>query len=266
MSPWADLQAQIAQALRFPAQEPPAGCIGPDGHPDTQRFTVYRNNVLAGLIDALVQSYPVVQRLLGVECFEETARRYAIEHLPRSPVLLEYGDGFADFLERFEPLQALDYLPDVARIERAWLEAYHAAEAPALEPAALARLPADRAADLCVTLHPSVRLVRSRCAALTIWRMNVAKGCETAPEPIALEVRHEDALLARPGAEVEVIALAPGAAEFLAALGAGRTLTDATERALATDPAFDLTEHLTALLGGGWVTAAHLKRRRTRGH
>ena len=266
MSPWADLQAQFAQALRFPAREPPIGCIGPDGLRDTQRFTVYRNNVFAGLIEALAQSYPAVRRLLGAECFEETARRYAIVHLPRSPVLLEYGEGFARFLERFAPLRALAYLPDVARIERAWLEAYHAAEAPRLDPAALARIPAGRAADVCLTLHPSVRLVRSRCAALTIWRLNVTGGSEPEAGPVALEARGEDALLARPEADVEVIALAPGAAEFLVSLAAGRTLGDATERAQAVHPAFDLTEHLTALLGGGWVTAAHVKRRRTRGH
>ena len=265
MSPWADLQERFAGALRCPEQPPPAGCTGPDGLPDAKRFDVYRNNVLAGLIDALAQSYPAVRRLLGAECFEETARRFVAGHLPRSPVLLEYGQEFAAFLDRFEPLAAWAYLPDVARIERAWLEAYHAADAPPLDPGAFARIPADRAADVCLTLHPSVRLVRSRFAALTIWQLNVTDGPVTGPETIALDASAQDALLARAEAEVEVIALAPGAAEFIAALASGRTLGDATECARNAHELFDLTEHLTALLGGGWITAAHLRRRRTRG-
>ena len=263
MLAWADLQEQFAAALRDPERAPPAGCIGPDGARDPKRFAVYRNNVFAGLIDALAESYPAVRRLLGVECFEETARRYAAQHLPRSPVLLEYGEQFPQFLEQLAPLAALPYLADVARIERAWLEAYHAPEAPALDPGALAGIPAHRAADLCFTLHPSVRLVRSRGAAVTIWRLNVAPPpwASLPPDPIA-----ESALLARPAAEVEVVCLTPGAAEFLAALAGGLTLGEASERARSVHDTFHLTEHCTALLGGGWVTAAHLRRRRTRGH
>ncbi len=263
MLPWAELQEQLAAALRDPERAPPAECIGPDGARATKRFAVYRNNVFAGLIDALAESYPAVHRLLGVECFEETARRYVSQHLPRSPVLLEYGERFSEFLEQLEPLAALPYLADVARIERAWLEAYHAPEAPALDPGALAGIPAHRAADLCFTLHPSVRLVRSRSAAVTIWGLNVAPPpwASLPPDPIA-----ESALLARPAAEVEVVCLTPGAAEFLAALAGGLTLGEASERARSVHDTFHLTEHCTALLGGGWVTAAHLRRRRTRGH
>ena len=42
--------------------------------------------------------------------------------------------------DEFEPAAHLPYLADVARIERAWTEAYHAAEAHPLDPAAFAAL------------------------------------------------------------------------------------------------------------------------------
>jgi hypothetical protein len=190
-------------------------------------------------------------------------RCYAVQHLPRSPVLIGYGNRFAEFLHQLGELAALRYLPDVAGIERARLEAYHAAEAPALNPGALARIPAHRAADLCFTLHPSVRLVRSRFAALTIWRMNVVAP---ASPPTGLDARTETALLARPAAEVEVVRLTPATAEFLTALAADRALGEACERAQTLHVAFNLAEHLSALLGGGWVTAAHLKRQHRKGH
>ena len=36
---------------------------------------------------------------------------------------------FPNFLETFEPAQRAPFLPDVARIEWAWRQAYHAADA-----------------------------------------------------------------------------------------------------------------------------------------
>ena len=255
MSPWAELQAQFAHALRCPERPIPAGCVGPDGQPDLMRFAVYRNNVASGLIECLAESYPAVRRLLGEDCFREVARLYAAEYLPDSPVLIEYGAGMAEFLGRFASLAALPYLADVARIERAWLEAYHAAEAPPLGREELAAVPLERAADLRLVLHPSVRVVRSRFAALSIWHMNIA-GRDVAP--VSLAAGGENALLARPEADVQVRALPPESARFLEALAAGAPLARAAEHACNTCANFNLSDHLAALLEGGLVTAVRL--------
>jgi hypothetical protein len=57
------------------------------------------------------------------------ARSYVALAPPSSPIMLDYGAGFPDFIGAFEPAKCLPYLQDVARIERAWIEAYHAVEA-----------------------------------------------------------------------------------------------------------------------------------------
>ncbi|WP_318530149.1 MULTISPECIES: hypothetical protein [unclassified Rhizobium] len=62
------------------------------------------------------------------------ALAYAERHPPRSPLLLFYGDDFADFVATFEPARDLAYLPDVIRLEAARGHAYHAADAVPLEP------------------------------------------------------------------------------------------------------------------------------------
>ncbi len=263
MRPLAEVQQEFAEALRDPQRPIPRGCVAPDGSTDEKRFAVYRNNVASSLIDCLAESYPAVRRLLGEEYFRETARLYATQNLPRSPVMLGYGGGFPAFLEQFEPLADLPYLADVARIERAWLEAYHAAEAAPLDPAALAGVPADRTGDLCLTLHPSVRLVRSPYPALSIWHMNIIDG---EIQPTDLDASGEDALVARPEAEVQVRTLPAGGAVFLNALVDGETLTKAADRSLRSCPEFNLTDHLTGLLEAGLVIAGRLKRRRSRGH
>jgi hypothetical protein len=256
----AERQRDFAAALLDPRLPTPAGCVAPDGHPDSKRFAVYRNNVASSLIDALADAYPAVRRLLGERCFRGTARIHVAQDPPRSPVLLEYGAGFPGFLAAFEPLSSLPYLADVARIERAWLEAYHAPEASSLEPSTLIGISDQRAADLCFTLHPSLRIVRSPFPALTIWRMNVADG---EPRELRLDAGGEDALITRAEAEVEARSLSPGGAIFLGTLAGGKTLGEAALAASRVDEQFNLTDHLTGLLESGLVIAGCLRRRRT---
>ena len=253
-----EIQRAFARALLDP-QEAPVG-DDPAGRPDRLRFAVYRNNVAVSLIEALEAGYPAVRRLVGEVFFRACAGRYAAQEPPRSPVMLLYGDRFADFLARFAPLAEYPYLADVARIERAWLEAYHAAEAEPLAPTALAHVAAHRVGDLCFTLHPSVRIVRSTYPAVTLWRVNMSKD---APPAIHLDSGAQDALVARPGAEVQVRAVPPGAACFLDVLFHGGTLAEAAAEATSASASFDLTAHIAALLESGLVTAARLRRRRT---
>jgi hypothetical protein len=66
----------------------------------------------------------------------------------------------------------MPWLADVARIERAWLDAYHAADAVPLPAAALATVPQEKLADLVFIAHPATRIVRSRFSAVTIVANN----------------------------------------------------------------------------------------------
>jgi hypothetical protein len=238
----------FAAALLDPARAIPLGLVGPDGEPSTKRFAVYRNNVVVGLIDAIKANFPAVCRIVGDEFFREMARAFVVSEPPVSPILLDYGDGFADFITGFEPAHSLPYLADVARIERAWMEAYHSREAIALSPAALAEIPTDLVADACFKVHPTLRTVRSQFPALTIWRMNVADGV---PAPVDLESGGEDTLVMRPGANVEARAIPPGGVEFLTALASGKTLWEAAKTAMDTGAAFDLAANLSALISAG---------------
>lgn len=248
MQRWADRQRDFSAALLDPTQPVPAGLVGPDGERSAKRFAVYRNNVVVGLTEALQDAFPAVCRIVGDEFFQAMARIYALSDLPASPILLDYGAGFPDFIAGFQPAATLPYLPDVARIERAWIEAYHAREALRLQASDFAAIDADRLAEIHLTVHPSLRVVRSRLPALTIWRMNVGDGV---PKPVDLEAGGEDALIVRPEAEVEVRSMPPGAAEFVAALAAGLSVSEAMKAALTADPQFDLSGNLAGLIGTG---------------
>lgn len=116
----------FAAALQNRDLPPPDGLSRPGGKPATRRFAVYRNNVAVSLVDALAAIYPTLQNLVGEEFFRAMAHAYVLHNLPTSPLLFTYGANFPAFIETFAPASALPFLPDVARVERAWLDAFHA--------------------------------------------------------------------------------------------------------------------------------------------
>lgn len=245
MSRLADRQREFAKALLDPALPTPPGLVDFDGEPSQKRFAVYRNNVVAGLTDTLKAAFPVICRIVGAEFFRAMARAYVALEPPKSPILLDYGASFADFIGGFEPAAGLPYLRDVARIERAWTEAYHAPEATPLEPAAFKAIAPDKLPGICLLLHPSVRVVRSPLPALTIWRMNVDDGV---PAPVDLASGGEDVLVARPMADVEVRSMPEGGPEFVQALAEGMSVLAAMKVAMTADHRFDLSANLSGLI------------------
>lgn len=246
----ADRQRGFAAALLDPGLPMPAGLIGPDGDPCPKRFAVYRNNVAVGLIEALRDAFPAVHRIVGADFFQAMARAYVMIEPPRSPILLDYGARFPDFIRQFGPAAVLPYLADVARIERAWTEAYHAPEAVPIDPAVFMAIGPDQLPSIRLRLHPSLRIVRSRFPALTIWQMNVADGV---PVPLDLAGGGEDVLVVRPAADVEVRSIAAGSPEFIQTLAGGASILAALEAALTADPLFDLSGNLADLMQAGAV-------------
>jgi len=108
----------------------------------------------------------------------------------------------------------MPWLADTARIERAWLDAYHAADAKPLTPAALAAVPREKLADLVFITHPATQIVRSRFSAVTI----VAANRSTNPVDKIDASMPEDGLITRPDFDVVLRRLPPGGATFIESL------------------------------------------------
>jgi hypothetical protein len=253
----AERQRDFALALLDDTRATPRGLVGPDGLPSPRRFAVYRNNVVGGLIETLKENYPAVHRIVGNEFFRAMAGQFATGHPPQCPIMLDYGAGFPEFIAGFEPAATLRYLADVARIERAWNEAYHAADAEPLSANDLLAIDQDRLARVRLALHPSLRVMQSQFPALTIWRMNIAGG---EPAAVDLEAGGEDVLIIRPRAEVVVRQLPMGAAALVRTLGAGRPVVAATTAALEVTPYFDLRTMLAGLIEAGAFVGWSLER------
>lgn len=250
ISSFAQRQAAFASAVLDPGKPVPAGLVGPDGLPSARRFAVYRNNVVVGLIETLKAAFPATSRLVGDEFFSAMARFYVMREPPASPIMLDYGASFPAFIGGFEPAGGVPYLEDVARLERAWVEAYHAAEALPLDPALLSRIKPEDMASVCLDLHPSVRIVRSAFPVVAIWQVNVGEGDAAG---IQLDGGH-DALVARPDSEVAVRSLPIGAAVFLQSLQSGAAIINAMKAALSDSPGFDLSRALAGIMEARIIT------------
>ncbi|QGZ66600.1 HvfC/BufC N-terminal domain-containing protein [Paraburkholderia acidisoli] len=248
--------AAFARGLLDPRATAPKDVIAPHGKGVIQRYNVYRNNVTVSLIDALAAVFPAVQRITGVEFFRAMARFHVRATPPVSPLLFEYGHNFPAFIEGYEYARELPWLADVARIERAWLDAYHAADRTPLTASALANVDAAALMTLRFVAHPSARVLRSRFPAVSIFAMHRMPN-EIEPHATLASSEPEDALVTRLDDEVMVSRLPPGGAPFLHALFEGEPFGAAAAIALDTAPSFDLATNLAGMIAAGAVTALH---------
>ena len=245
--------AGFTPALLDPERPPPAIVSGPNGKSAGKRYNVYRNNVTVSLINALAATFPATQRITGADFFRAMARFHVRASPPTSPLLFEYGHGFPNFIERYEYAQPMPWRADVARIERAWLDAYNAADKVPLIPQALASISPENLADAIFTPHPATRIVRSRFPAVSIFAANRNDG----PVSRIEAADPEDALVTRPGLEVAVRHLPPGGAVFLMHLIAGETLGAVAAAAFSDYPQFDLSASIAGMIAAGAFTAAN---------
>jgi len=213
-----------------------AGRVFGPGRPVSAREQIYRNNVFISLTGALADVYPVVQRLVGEKFFAQLARRYIRFHPSRSGNLHDFGRELNQFLGGLSELENLPYLPDVAALEWACHEAFHAAD---INPESAKR-----------ALHPAVRLVASRYPVLAIWEANQAED----PGVVELDSGGDWLVVFRRDLQVEMSKSTPGEFALLAALRDDMTLGEACEAALAAEPGLDLVAAIGRIAANGLLT------------
>lgn len=236
-------QDDFTRALRDAGTAPPKGLLDGAGRGAGRRFDVYRNNVAVSLLEALRTAFPVLRKLLGDANFTILARAFAAAHPPSSPLMMFYGAEMPAFVADFGPTAGTRYLPDVARLELALRESYHAADAEAVAAERIASLPPEELVGARLGLQPAARLIRSDWPVFSIWRFNTEDG---APKP---EMTAEDVLILRPGFDPEPHLLPPGGGAVIARLLSGATLGEAQD-GIDTD----LAAILAILLGHGAIT------------
>lgn len=247
-------QAEFAACLF--QQACPQGLHSWNGSDPAQRYAVYRNNVMLSLGEALADTFPVTRAMVGEAFFRAMARAFVRAEPPRSPLLVLYGEHFPDFIQGFAPAAGLPYLADLARLEMRYVKAYHAADAAPLALSELASLLRDESAlpGVRFTLHPSLHLIRSRYAVVSLWAAHQEAAPASRLGAIDIE-RDEAAILIRQGLDVAVIPIEQGAAEFIDNLHNHSSFAAAAHTATA----FDLGAALELLLRCRAITRVTLQ-------
>lgn len=244
------LQGVFGQSLLKTSLPMPEGIIGPDGLPAPKRFSVYRNNVLVSLIEALTQNFPSIVAMVGEPYFKALAHVYVEDNPPQSPIMMWYGEAFPNFLQTFEPLAEYPYLSDLARFEWHWLQAYHAADEPVFDATRLNGVSPEELAEMRFEFQSAVMVMQSDWPVVSLAAVNRFGTLD--PGSVSLEVG-EDLLISRPELDVLVTTLRPAAAGFILDLMGGATLGLAAERASERNAAFDLGAVLTDLFQCGAI-------------
>jgi len=237
-------QTQFRQAILDPDMNVPVGLTDPQGRTDAKRFAVYRNNVAVSLTEALETAFPIIRKLVGDEFFKAMAGVFLRQHPPTSALMMFYGSQMPDFLESFEPVLHLGYLPDMARLELALRRSYHAADAAPIKPDDLQTPDPDQLMRARISLAPAVQLIRSDWPIHSIWLANTQ---DNAPNP---QMQAQDVLITRPEFDPQVNVLPAGGGAFVMALAGGETLAGAIT---AAGKKFDLAAMLGIFLAGGAI-------------
>ena len=202
---------------------------------------IYRNNTFSNLTGALADVYPVVQRIVGKDFFQQMVRDYVTCTPSTSGDIQQYGASLEEFVTYYKPARQLAYLRDIAKLEWAYHEAFHAAvPPPSIMHIKLAEIPMNKVNQVRFRLHPACRLLRSEYPIGDIWRANQAGLCDN-NDLIDLNKGGAYLLVHRHALDVEIVDIS--AAEFacLNALHNGEILEAAVESASGIEPDFDLT-------------------------
>jgi hypothetical protein len=211
--------------------------------PLQERLKVYRNNIVGGLTDTLILSFPIVEKLVGRDFMEALARAFILENPPDEGCLNTYGRGFDHFIAGFRPATSLPYLADVAAFEIAMTEAYYAADDTAMPADGLARLSADALMDTKIFLRASAKILSSRFPLIALRDFCLR---EEKDDDATLDLDQGDARLMvyRPGIEVLIVQLDADEQHMLESLKNGLSLGEALEKTLMAHEKFDVQAFL----------------------
>lgn len=216
-----------------------------------ERMAVYRRNIMTTLRGALGDIFPTTKSMMGREIFLAAADMFIQQTPSLSGDLNQFGREWPDFLNGYaqsSPSSCLPaYLHEMARLDWAWHEAFHAADHEPLDLLRLAAVPGEQHASLVFSLHPSAHLIESPHPLWQLWQMHQPEvgNNSHAEEAMGDAQSAPDFLLVHRGeADVTLTRLSEAQFRFLSACMQQQGLGRACDAAFQSDEAFSLQEFL----------------------
>lgn len=156
----------------------------------------HANTISHARLVALEDSFPLTRAEIGEERFNKLSREYVETTPVKASDLTNIGSHFASFLQNSNIPAAVS---DLATIEWAWLESFHAADRSPLTLEAVGAMAEADLLALPVELHPAAKICRLH-APLAPSLAHLASEIDT-PQAI---------LVTRPDADVRLLAIDKG--------------------------------------------------------
>ena len=230
---------QQQQAFAAAVQgQPSNGLLRASPHGGTAPVEVYRRAYPARLTGALRDNYEILALALGDAGFDALAAAYLQAQPSGQPSIRWFGHALVAFMDQRlaadDGLVPHPALADLARMDWALRGAFDAADAPAIEHAALARTAPEDWPALVLQLHPSVQQLPLQWAVEPAWHAlrsardlaerqpAGASDTDTAePELPAPEALRHSLLVWRKGHDTQWRSLAETEARLLQAVAEG---------------------------------------------
>ncbi len=233
----------FAAALLDPDIDIPAGVGKAKNNQAPKRFSVYRNNVVVSLMDAMASSFPSLLTIMGEENFKRVSRNFILNHPPSSPMMQQFGRAFPEFLLGFKPLAKSPFLADVAKAELSWINAYHAQDAAIITPEELQSVNPEKVMDLVLTPHPAFHILTSPYPVIDLFHARTEW-----PKP-GLDIGQAQTLvITRPYFECFANEVDESIGCFLSLLASGISLGEAISKTSEIHADFDATTGIASML------------------
>jgi hypothetical protein len=251
------LQERCYRAFIFGETEPLLAELAVNSTRAAACIGVYQNNARETYRLALQASYPVIERLVGEDCFRGLALKYMREFPSTSGDLQNFGLAFPEMLEDIYTSTEFTYFADVARLEWAMEIVQLRSTDEPLNLKGLGELDPSLIPTVRLTRASSAQLVNSPYPILAIWKSNqTGQAAE-----INLSSGAEHVVVRRAGGNTELTAISSVAASLALILEETATLAEATDAFAAKfgdDTDTNLGDALQHLTSSGLITGFSL--------
>jgi hypothetical protein len=228
-----NLQAELAEALLSEQ-------VVADKWLPVEHIQIYQHNINSTLTRALKDTYPLVNKLVGDDYFNQVAQDYILNYPSRSGNLHDYGRYFPNFLPNYDALHQFPYLTDVAALEWACHSIYFAADHAPLNITRLAQITPEQLNHVHFILHPASQLLIFQHPILDIIDFCKNNHGQT----LTLTNTGANLLIIRRELEIALVPLSKADFTFLYALSQHASGSEALKLTLQQDPHFKLDEKL----------------------
>jgi len=242
------LQHDFVHAIFGKANESDAvrHVCGDDKLTAKERFGIYRGSVQGILTQALGDMYPVCKALVGEKFFTQMASVYINKCPPTSAYLADFGSEFTDFLQHYEPVNSVPYLPDIALFEFYRHLGWHTSNQSTSDFTQMALMDDDEQSRIIFRLAKTASLLHSNYAVDSIWEAH-QDGSEQALESLVVDDRVR-LIIWRQQNTMQHVRLNDGMWDFL-----NKVKDRATLEQLVDYSGENISDYLSSAVQSGWI-------------